>query len=345
MTVGTRRSAFLELLPRSIVIAPMAGGPTTPDLVVAGAQSGALAFLAAGYKSASALMEEVRQVRSRTNETFGVNLFVPGRPTEDPDEVARYLASLANEERRLDTPCGEATWSDDGWFEKVDALLDDPVPIVSFAFGCPSRELVAKFHSVGTLVMITVTSAAEAGIAVGSDVDALCVQGPEAGAHRSTFDNRDHRRHEPDLRSLVLEVKNVVDVPLIGAGGIMTSSELRGLLEVDAVGAQCGTAFLLCPESGADPNYKAALSSARFGTTAVTRAFSGRPARGLVNQFMLDHPHAPAAYPEINAATQPLRASARRLGDVDRMSLWAGIGFKEACAVPAADVVDMLSTS
>ena len=106
---------------------------------------------------------------------------------------------------------------------------------------------------------------------------------------------------------------------------------------------QCGTAFLRCPESGAHPLYQAALADPTFTQTAVTRAFSGRPARGLVNRFMLDHPGAPSAYPEINNATRPLRAAAAAAGDTGRMSLYAGEGFRAAMARPAAEIVEHLS--
>src|ERR1700734_4231114 len=159
--------------------------------------------------------------------------------------------------------------------------------------------------------------------------DALCVQGVEAGAHRGTFMNdADALVRDYGLLSLLGIVGSACDLPLIAAGGLMTAAQVRAVRTVGAVAAQCGTAFLRCPESGAHPAHKAALASPRYRVTAITRAFSGRPARGLLNQFMLDHADAPAAYPEINNATRGLRAAAARAGDTERMSLWAGQGFR-----------------
>ena len=127
------------------------------------------------------------------------------------------------------------------------------------------------------------------------------------------------------------------------AGGIMSHRDVRAALAAGAVAAQCGTAFLRCPESGAQPLHKAALADPAFTATAVTRAFTGRPARGLVNRFMLDHPDAPPAYPEVHCATRPLRAAAAAAGDASRINLWAGEGFRAATARPAAEVVALLT--
>ncbi len=189
---------------------------------------------------------------------------------------------------------------------------------------------------------MTVTSPAEAAEAASAGADCLCVQGPEAGAHRGTFANDDRPAAEPGLVPLMGEVRRVTDLPLIAAGGISGGSTVATALAAGATAVLCGTAFLRCPESGAHPAYKAALADPRFNQTAVTRAFSGRPARGLVNRFMRDHPAAPAAYPEINNATRPLRSAAAAAGDVERMSLWAGKGYRAAAACPAAEVVAAL---
>ncbi len=145
------------------------------------------------------------------------------------------------------------------------------------------------------------------------------------------------------LLSLIGEVSAITGLPQIAAGGIMSPRQVRAVLAAGAVAAQCGTAFLRCPESGAHPRYKAALADPRYTATTLTRAFSGRPARGLVNQFILDHADAPAAYPEINNATRPLRAAAAASGDTERMSLWAGQGYRSAAELPAAEIIDRLT--
>jgi nitronate monooxygenase len=145
------------------------------------------------------------------------------------------------------------------------------------------------------------------------------------------------------LHQLLRDVAAVTGLPLVAAGGIMTHADVQGALAAGAAAVQCGTAFLRCPESGANPLHKAALADPAFTTTAVTRAFTGRPARGLVNRFMLDHPAAPPGYPEIHVATRPLRAAAAAAGDTGRLNLWAGQGFRAATERPAAEIVALLS--
>jgi len=174
-------------------------------------------------------------------------------------------------------------------------------------------------------------------------VDALCVQGYEAGAHRGTFVNDDELGPDYGLLSLIGEVARVTGLPQIAAGGIMGPRQVQAVIAAGAVAAQCGTAFLRCPESGAHPRYKAALADPRYTATALTRAFSGRPARGLVNQFIRDHQGAPAAYPEINNATRPLRAAAAADGDTGQMSLWAGQGYRSATEYLAGEIIERLS--
>lgn len=309
------------------------------SLVVEGSAAGALGFLAAGYKSAAAMSTEIVAVRSATSAAFGVNVFVPGEPATERAAIRDYLATLYPEAEAVGGLLGEPNWDDDDFEAKVETLLEDPVPAVSFTFGCPSPKLVDAFRTAGTVVIVTVTTRSEAAIAEGAGADALCVQGHEAGAHRGTFTNRPNPGPEPALLDLVAHVASVSDLPLIATGGIMGSADIDAVLTAGAVAAQCGTAFLRCPESGASLDHKAALGSGRYKSTVVTRAFTGRAARGLLNQFILDHPDAPAAYPEINNATRPMRAAAAARHDPDRLSLWAGTGYRSAKDQPAAHIV------
>jgi nitronate monooxygenase len=331
----TRR--LTDLLRRPVVVAPMAGGPTTAELVVAAARAGALGFLAAGYKTTEAMAAEIGAVRSATGEPFGVNIFVPGPPCADAAALARYLDSL-----RADGAVGDPSWDDDHFDGKIAALLADPPPVVSFTFGCPSAEVIAALQGSGSIVVVTVTSADEALAAASAGADAVCVQGFEAGAHRGTFVNDDEPGRDLGLLSLIAQVTAITGLPQIAAGGIMSPRQVNAVLAAGAVAAQCGTAFLRCPESGAHPLHKAALADPRYTATILTRAFSGRLARGLVNRFILHHPRAPAAYPEINNATRPLRAAAAAGGDTERMSLWAGQGYRSATTLPAGEIVEML---
>jgi nitronate monooxygenase len=337
--VTDRADGIRDLSALPVWVAPMAGGPSTPALVAAAARAGGFGFLAGGYKKADALRADMQAVRAAGTQAFGVNLFVPGAPARDPAAVASYVASL----RREAGEPGEPAWDDDGWAAKISVLLEDPPASVSFTFGCPPADVAAEFRRRGTLVGITVTSADEAGLAVRAGADCLIVQGGEAGAHSGTFaaDHPEDRR--PGLLGLLAEVAAVTDLPLIAAGGLADSGGVSAAMAAGATAVALGTAFLRCPESGAHPLYKAALADPRRTATAITRAFSGRPARAIVNRFVLDHPDAPAGYPEINNATRPLRAAAAAAGDAEGMSLYAGQGFRAASERPAGEIIDMLA--
>jgi nitronate monooxygenase len=332
----------LDVLRRPLVVAPMAGGPSTSDLVIAVAGAGALGFLAAGYQTPAAMAAEIAAVRAGTAEPFGVNVFVPSAPSADAEAIAGYLGSLRASAAAAGAPLGEATWDDDAFEEKIAALLADPPPVVSFTFGCPPPEVIAAVRQAGAVVAVTVTSPGEAAAAAAAGADALCVQGYEAGAHRGSFGGAGPAGRDYGLLSLIGEIAAVTGLPQIAAGGIMGPRQVDAVLAAGAVAAQCGTAFLRCPESGAHPVYKAALADPRYTTTTLTRAFSGRWARGLVNQFIRRHTGAPAAYPEINNATRPLRAAAAARGDPEWMSLYAGQGFRAATGRPAGEIIERL---
>src|SRR5215831_10809432 len=307
------RPDVLDLLRRPLVVAPMAGGPSTSELVIAAAAG-----------------------------PCGVNVFVPGAPSADAEALGGYLGSLRASAEAIGARLGEAAWDDDGYQEKVASLLADPPPVVSFTFGCPPAEVIAAFRKAGAVVAVTVTSPGEAAAAAAAGADALCVQGYEAGAHRGTFVNGDIAGRDYGLLSLIGEVAAVTGLPQIAAGGIMGPRQVDAVLAAGAVAAQCGTAFLRCPESGAHPVHKAALADPHYTTTTLTRAFSGRWARGLVNEFVRSHADAPAAYPEINNATRPLRAAAAAAGDPEWMSLFAGQGYRAATDRPAGEIVEWL---
>jgi nitronate monooxygenase len=337
------RARQLSRLP--IWVAPMAGGPSTPGLVIAAARAGALGFLAGGYKTAEGMLAEISAVRAAGVPGFGVNVFVPGQPASDPAAVSAYVTSLRDGGPPPGAVPGEPAWDDDYWADKLKVLTADRPPVVSFTFGCPPSDVIRGLRDGGTMVAVTVTDASEAAGAAAAGADLLCVQGPEAGAHRGTFANPPGpaRGGGPGLLALIGDVAAVTDLPLVAAGGIADARAAAAALSAGAIGVQAGTAFLRCPESGAHRAHKAALADPRFTSTEVTRAFSGRPARALVNQFVLEHAGAPAAYPEINNATRPLRAAAAAAGDQDRMSLYAGTGFRSASDRPAAEIIGQLA--
>jgi len=326
-----------------VVVAPMAGGPSTTGLVAAASAAGALGFLAAGYKTAAAMLAEMDAAQAGPGAAFGVNVFVPGSPT-DPAALDGYLAELAPDAAALGVAPGQPEWTDDDWDAKLAALVARPPAVVSFTFGCPEPRVIAALRAAGCVVWVTVTTPDEAALAASRGADGLCVQGPEAGAHRGTFSpDRDVGPPVVPLRRLLADVAAVTSLPLIAAGAIMSRQDVTSALAAGAVAVQCGTAFLRCPESGAHRLHKAALADPQFPGTAVTWAFTGRPARGLVNRFMLDHPDGPPGYPELHFATRPLRAAAAAAGDTGRMNLWAGEGYRAATTKPAAEVVALLS--
>jgi nitronate monooxygenase len=320
----------------------MAGGPSTVDLVVAVTRAGALGFVAGGYKTASALADDMTAVRAAGVARFGVNLFVPGEPTADAVGLAAYLVELEPAAAALGASLGEATWNDDDYPGKVGAVLAAAPAVVSFTFGIPAAEVVRGLQAAGAVVMITVTTPEEATRALRVGPDALALQGSEAGAHRGSLVNADRADEDRPVRALLASVRRRTLVPLVAAGGTGGPDDVVDLLARGADMVQVGTAFLRCPESGAPDVQKEALGAGAFTGTAVTRAFSGRRARALVNAMVEDHPGAPAAYPEINSATRPMRAAAARSGDTQHMSLYAGTAFERAEARPAAEIVEWL---
>lgn len=332
--------AFPQLA-HPIVQAPMAGGPSTPALAGAVSGAGALGFLAAGYRSAEQLQSDIDETRSLTDAAFGVNLFCL-TPTEvDQRRLDEYALEIEPEASRHQVGLGTPHFEDDGFEAKLELVRRAEIPIVSFTFGCPERAVIASLQAGGAAVWVTVTEPDEARQAASAGADAIICQGVEAGGHRSTFIDVDGRG-ELGLLALLGHVQAVTDLPLVASGGI---ADGRGIAEVLAAGAraaQIGTGFLLCPEAATSAPHRAALK--RPGTTALTRAFSGRRARGIVNRFMREHgPHAPAAYPHVNQLTSPLRAAARAAGDADAINLWAGEGYPLAQERPAAELVGLWS--
>ncbi|MFF2145040.1 nitronate monooxygenase [Kitasatospora sp. NPDC058190] len=327
----------LDELAVPVIGSPMAGGASTPELVAAVNRAGGLGFLAAGYRSAEGMAEQVAAVRASTDRPYGVNLFVPA-PPGDPAAVAAYRQRLRPEAERWGVALPEEIGPDrDDWEAKLAALLADPVPVVSYTFGLPTAAEAAALRAAGTLQVGTVTTPEEARAAEAVGMDALCVQGPEAGGHRATHRVADLPGELP-LPQLLPAVRAVTAMPLIAAGGLGDGPAIAAALRAGAVAVQLGTALLRSDESGASAAHRAALTE--LPETVVTRAFTGRPARGLRNAFIDRHgPYAPPAYPEVHHLTAPLRAAATRRGDTDAMHLWAGTAHRLARSGPAERIV------
>ncbi|MET9164584.1 nitronate monooxygenase [Streptomyces cellulosae] len=338
-------SVLTDLFPHPIVQAPMAGGVSVPQLAAAVSDAGGLGFLAAGYKTADGMYQEIKQLRGLTSRPFGVNLFLPQPETADPAAVDVYAHQLAGEASWYETELGDPeSGRDDGYDAKLAVLLDNPVPVVSFHFGVPAREVIDSLHRVGTLTFVTATTAEEARAVERAGADVVIAQGVEAGGHQGT--HRDLPETDGGgigLLSLVAQVRESVGIPIVAAGGIMRGAQIAAVLAAGASAAQLGTAFVAAHESGAHALHKQALTNPLFVRTELTRAFSGRPARALVNRFVREHgPYAPAAYPEVHHLTAPLRKAAAKAGDAQGLALWAGQGHRMARELPAGQLVEVL---
>jgi nitronate monooxygenase len=330
----------LDQLAVAIVQAPLAGGPSTPALAAAVCNAGALGFVAAGYKTAGAMRDDIARTRAMTDRPFGVNLFVPGGGPADLAAVAAYAERLEPDARRAGVPLGAPRFDDDDFDAKLAVLRDERVAVASFTFGCPAADVAGGLRRIGTEVWVTVTDVEEARAAAAASADALVLQGVEAGGHRGSFVDRDDRA-DYGILALVQLVAAAVDLPLVATGAIATGEAMAAVLVAGAAAAQVGTAFMRCPEAATAPVHRAALAAPR--ATGLTRAFSGRLARGIVNRFQAEHTSAaPIAYPEIHHLTAPLRAHGRSAGDPDLVNLWAGQTHDLALEAPAAEVVARL---
>lgn len=331
----------LGALSEPIVQAPMAGGPSTPQLAIAVSEAGGLGFLAAGYKRAEIVREEIESVRGATSHPFGVNIFVPTREPADPDAVRRYLGELAPEAERQGAELGPPRFEDDDWERKLDLVCEARVPVVSFTFGCPEPETIDRLRRADAAVWVTVTNTSEAMHAERAGADALVVQGTEAGGHRGGFVD-DESAAGSGLLALLRLVGGSVGLPLIATGAIADGAAVAAVLCAGASAAQIGTALMLAPEAGTNPAQRALLTEPI--PTRLTRAFTGRLARGMVNRFQAEHSaRAPIAYPEIHHVTSPMRSAARRRGDADGFNLWAGQAHELTRERPAAEIVRDMS--
>ncbi|WP_029212328.1 nitronate monooxygenase [Arsenicicoccus bolidensis] len=338
--------SLIETLDLPLVAAPMAGGPSNPALVGACCNAGGTGFLAAGYKAPAQVADQIAETHDLVGDLpFGVNVFVPSGSVRahGAEAVEAYRSALQADAERLGVVLPEPDWSDtDAYDDKIALLtLVEPVAMVSFTFGLPSPEVVGALQEVGSEVWVTVTSEDEAAHAAALGVDVLVVQGFDAGGHRSTHRVEDEPNRLDALGLLPLVTG--LGVACVAAGGVATAGDVRRLLGAGAVGVQVGTALLLTPEAGTSAAHRAGLRLPG-ASAVVTRAFSGRPARGLRNAFVEAHDgDAPSVFPQVDQLTKPLRAAAAAAGDPQGVSLWAGAGWQACSEAPAADVIASLA--
>ncbi|KRF11498.1 hypothetical protein ASG90_17350 [Nocardioides sp. Soil797] len=331
--------------PLPIMSAPMAGA-STPELAAAVSNAGGLGFLAAGYLSVPAMAAEVSAYRSMSEAPVAINLFTPqtDRSMELGSRLDAYQAALAPTAANFGVEPGDPAFDDDTFDHKVAWLLENPVDAVTFTFGPVRPATVLQLQEVGTAVGFTVTSEHESTQAVALGADFLVAQGCNAGGHRGTWNVSD----EPNRLTAVEVVRAVagVGLPIIGAGGVGGPDEVKALLDAGATAVAAGTLFLACDESKAPAAHKEALTSGQFTEAVVTRAFSGRYARALVNDFVREYDgQAPSAYPNVHHLTKPIRTAAAAAGDPQAMALWAGAGHVRTCAEPVANLIAALTVT
>ncbi|WP_055500170.1 NAD(P)H-dependent flavin oxidoreductase [Streptomyces albus] len=330
---------------RPVLAAPMAGGPSTPALVTAAARAGGLGFLAGGYKSAQALAGQIHTVEAE-GVPFGVNLFARNPTPVSPEAYRAYARLLqAEADRHGLTLSGTGPLEDDdGWADKLTLLTEHPVPWVSFTFGVPDAEDVARLRRAGSTVLQCVTGPEEARHAAEAGVDALIVQAPDAGGHSATLTPA-RPLAQIALPDLVGAVRRAVALPVVATGGIATCADVVAALRAGAQAVMVGTVLLRTDESGTSAPHKAALADPAFDSTVVTRAFTGRPARALRNRFTDRYSaHAPVGYPALHHLTGPLRKAATAAGDTGSVHLWAGTGFRAAGTGPVAAALERLTS-
>jgi nitronate monooxygenase len=326
-----------------VIAAPMAGGATTTDMVIAAAHAGSLGLLAAGYKTPENLQSQIATVRT-ASIPFGVNVFAPNPVPIDADVYRRYAGLIQPEADRFDlTLPAEPIDDDDAFDAKIELLRSNPVPLVSFTFGLPDTDVIRALQKAGTTVVQTVTSPKEAEAAAAAGVDMLAVQASVAGGHSGTF-TPDQMPEPLPLTELVARVTEAVRLPVIAAGGLATPGDVTAVLRAGATAAAVGTVLLRAEESGASATHKAALADPSRTETVITRAFTGRPARGLRNRFIDQYEaSAPLGYPAIHHLTSPLRKAAAAGGEADLVHLWAGTGYHHAAEKPTAAILAALA--
>lgn len=348
-----RRGRLLPAhLRRPVVGAPMAGGPTTPELIAAVGEAGGLGMLGSGYLDAAGTRAEIARVRAVTDAPFGVNVFLVERDDSaaalasagGPRAVENYATAIEPVAEELGIALDASPdFTDFDQEATLAALVADPVDVVSFTFGIPGRDVVEALQEVGTAVVVTVAGVRDARRAVEAGADWLSVQSAQAGGHRSTTTIGER----PDSVSTVDLVRSVrselPDVPFVAAGGITTPQDVAAAVGAGADGVQLGTVLLRTREAGTNALYRDALADPRFTESRPTRSYTGRYARALVNGFVAEFDAvAPPAYPLLHVLTGPMRTAATASGDVEVPPLWAGSGWRAADAYadrPAADVV------
>ncbi len=332
------KTAFMQRLGLNspLIQAPMAGGATTPELVAAVSNAGGLGSFAAGYLNAQQITSGIAEIHALTDRPFAVNLFMPEYPFALTEKIEQIQAIMEpfRQELGIEAACPV---NPPDFTAQVEAVLAAQVPIFSFTFGLLSNELVQRFKAQDCLLIGTATNVREALALQTIGVDYIVAQGSEAGGHRGTFSG-DVDSGLTGTMALVPQLTAALNTPVLAAGGIMNGKGIVAALALGAEGVQMGTAFLSCEESGIPESYRQALLAQEGDDTALTRAFSGKWARGIRNRFMVEMRTAEDVipdYPIQNGLTRDIRQAATQQSRPEFMSLWAGqaVALSQACTV------------
>lgn len=328
---------------RPIILAPMAGGIGSPALVGAVSNAGGLGSWAGAYATPQQILDAAKQIRALTGKPFALNLFAGGYGLRPEVDAAPMLAKVAEAHAKLGLPPPVLPPNPDNPFEDQFAAVIEARPaLFSFTFGIPNADALARLRKAGIRTCGTATTVQEARALQAAGVESIVAQGEEAGAHRGTFLGAMEDSMVPTLQ-LTRAIAAAVPLPVFAAGGLMDGRDISQALAAGAQAAQLGTAFIVCPESGAAAPYKQALLDAKKDTTVITCAYSGREARGLRNAFIdmtADIPILP--FRQQNDLTRPMRTESGNKGTPDYISLWAGRGVTRARAMPAAELMKTL---
>ncbi|GGC97292.1 putative nitronate monooxygenase [Thalassobacillus devorans] len=325
-----------------IIQAGMAGGVTTPELVAAVSNAGGLGTIGAGYMTADALQTAIRETKKRTDKPFSVNVFVPEESTGSEADISFANALLQPFHEKLQIePTQEVSHSSSTFQKQLDVIVEEKVPVCSFTFGVPSEKVISRLKSHQIRLIGTATTVKEAIINGDAGIDLVVAQGSEAGGHRGTF-AASFEQGAVGIMSLVQRMAARISIPVIAAGGIMDARGFVAVNKLGAKGVQMGTAFLTSPESGAKPLHKQAILKSDGDDTVLTRSFSGKPARGIENDFvrqMRQQEHQLPPYPIMNTLTKQLRKAAAEQNKPDYMSLWAGQNASLSRELPAGQLI------
>ena len=328
-----------------IIQAPMAGGATTSALIATVANRGLLGSLGAAYLSPQELRTMIREIRQQTDKAFAVNLFAPTTLQANAisqDKICIILNKIC-QELAIDIKAVQAPYKPN-FDEQLAVLLDEKISIFSFVFGLPQLHSIAQLKANQVILIGTATNLDEAQQLASAGVDAIVAQGIEAGGHRGTF-NPQATDLELSTIDLVKLLSENITLPIIAAGGITCAQDINTAFLAGAQACQLGTAFLTTHESGAHPLHKQALLSATKDKTTLTRAFSGRLARGLQNYFidaMQKFEHDILPFPIQNKLTKQVRQASAMQNNTEFMSLWAGSSVHQCRDISANKLIDLL---